>query len=488
MSSGSPSEAKRTLLARLLSERVAAGIRVPGPDADRPWTLAFAQRRIWFAEQLSPGTCAYLVPVAIRLRGALDRAALERALSEIVARHDALRTTFPLLEDRPVARVAPAHVAPLLFEDRSTPRAQDCDAVVRQVCLEETRWPIDIVNGPIVRMRLVRVSPDDHVLLITAHHLVCDGVSVGLLLRELAVCYDAFSAGTRPALPPLPMQFSEFADWEARQGETAKVADQLHYWTARLAGSPTLDLPADRRRPAHPSNKGAVASRTLSLPQVRSLRAVGQRGRCSLFMVLLAAFTTLLARYADQDDVIVGSPVAGRTDPAMESLIGCFVNTVALRTDLSGDPSFLALLARVRETALNAYQRADVPFDTVVDTLQLERDLSRAPLVQVFFNMVSLAAAPHALRGLAVDMIDAEEEGAKFDLTLYAIERPGDLLLRIVYAADLFEAPTIDQMLHRYELLLEAIAANPDRPLSALPLMSDVEQHDAVAAFNVALA
>ena len=449
MSSGLPSEAKRTLLARLLAERAAAGVRAAS-GADRPWTLSFAPRRIWFAEQLSPGTCAYLVPVAIRIRGALDRGALERALGEIVARHDALRTTFPVIDDRPVARVAPSPQVSLIFEDRSTADSRDRDAVVRDACRQETRTPIDIVDGPIVRMRLVRVAPEDHVLLVTAHHLVCDGVSVGVLLRELAACYDAFSTGTAPALPPLAMQFSEFAGWESRQGETPKVAEQLQYWTARLAGSPTLDLPVDRQRPAHPSNRGAIASRTLSLQQVRALRAVGQRGRCSLFMVLLGAFTALLARYSDQEDVIVGSPVAGRTDPAMEPVIGCFVNTVALRTDLSGDPSFLDLLGRVRDTALNAYQRADVPFDKVIDTLQLARDLSRAPLVQVFFNMVSLAAAPHALRGLSVQMIDAEDEGAKFDLTLYAIERPDDLLLRIVYAADLFDAATIDQLLHCY--------------------------------------
>ncbi|HET7695312.1 MAG TPA: condensation domain-containing protein [Vicinamibacterales bacterium] len=483
-----PSEAKRTLLARLLSERAAAGVRVSAPAADRPWTLSFGQRRIWFAEQLSPGTCAYLVPVAIRIRGSLDRAALARALGEIVARHDALRTTFPLVDDRPVAQVAPPRPVPLAIEDMTTADPSAREEAVRRVCRDEIRVPIDIVNGPIVRMRLLQLAADDHVLLVTAHHLVCDGVSVGVLLREIAAGYDAFAAGVPPSLPALPMAFSEFAAWEARHVDTPAVGEQLQYWTSRLAGSPILDLPADRLRPAHTSHRGAIAWRTLSLAQVRALRAVGQRGRGSLFMVLLAAFKTLLARYSDQEDVIVGSPVAGRSNPATEPLIGCFVNTLALRTDLSGDPSFLELLGRVRETALNAYQRAEVPFDKVVDTMQLERDLTRAPLVQVFFNMVSLAAAPHALRGLSVQMIDAEEEGAKFDLTLYAIERPDDLLLRMVYAADLFDAATIDQMLQRYALLLEAIAADPACRLSALPLVSDVEQLGEIAAFNVALA
>jgi condensation domain-containing protein len=486
--SGPSQTDKRALLARLLAERAKAAATAEAVPALRELPLSYGQQRLWFAEQLAPGMWAYHVPIALRMRGPLDAAALEAALTEIVARHETLRASFPDAGDGPSVHLVPPF--PIRLTRFNAPPADglDDEARVQAVWRDEICTPFDVAQGPLVRARLMQLAPADHVLFVTAHHLVCDGLSIQVLLHDLQAAYNAFAAGGRPQLPPLPLPYFDFSAAERRRVEAGEFDAEIAYWTERLNGAEPLDLPTDRPRPAHPSHRGGIEQRVLTAPQIRALRAVGQRLRVSLFMTLLAAFKTLLGRYAGQDDVVVGSPVSGRWIPGTEGLIGCFINTVAFRTNLSGDPTFAELVGRVRDTALAAYERRTVPFEKVVEKLPLGRDTSRAPLVQVFFNMVNLSGATADFRDLAVTMFDADEEGAKFDFTLYAIERPNDLLLRVIYATDLFDPATVAEMLQRLERLLETVAADPDRRLSALTLTSEAEESELVRAFNAPLA
>jgi len=493
--SGSSRSDKRALLARLLAAQARA--EAPPAPLDRPaivtlsrdgeLPLSYAQQRLWFAEQLAPGTWTYHIPIALRLRGPLDAAALDASLTEIVSRHETLRATFPDRGDGPSVRIGPPRRVTAARYDIPPADGNGVDARVAAFWRDEIQTPFDLAAGPLLRARLLCVSPHEHVLFLTAHHLVCDGLSIGILLHELATTYNGFAIGKRPELPPLPVHYVDFAASERRRVEAGDFDDEIAYWVERLKGAPVLDLPTDRSRPAHPTHRGAVEQRVLSAAQVRALRGVGLRLRASLFMTLLAAFNTLLRRYTGQEDIVLGSPVSGRSGPETEALIGCFVNTLAFRTDLSGDPTFVELVGRVRDTALAAYERRTVPFDKVIEKLQHERDTSRAPLVQVFFNMVNLSAVTDAFRELEVEMLDAAEEGAKFDLTLYAVERANDVLLRVVYAADLFDAATVSEMLCRFERLLDAVADDPDRRLSALPLISEMEESKLVSAFNASI-
>lgn len=499
--SDSAQDDKRARLVRLLAERARAHPPVTGNDvvSGPPATaatlsradelpLSYAQQRIWFAEQLAPGTWTYHIPLALRMRGELDTAALDAALTEVVARHETLRTTFADIGNGPSARIAPpVPVRAAAFE------LPPCDEASRETRFEmvwrdEIRTPFDLGRGPLMRRRLLRLSRRHHVLFLTAHHLVCDGLSIGLVVHEIAAAYNAYAVGTRPDLPLLPAQYVDCAAAERRRVEAGQLDHEVAYWRKQLAHAATLDLPLDRRRPSHPSHGGALEQAPISLALVRALRDVGARNRATLFMTLLAGFTVLLNSYTSQDDIVVGSPVSGRSDPEMQPLIGCFINTLAFRVDLSGDPTFAELLGRVRETALAAYERRTVPFDTVIEQLHLERDMSRAPLVQVFFNLVNHFAGTPVFRELDVEMLNAEEEGAKFDLTLYAIERPDDLLLRTVYATDLFDAATVAEMMQRFGRVLDIVAEHPERRLSQLTLMSEAEESDLLRAFNAPLA
>jgi amino acid adenylation domain-containing protein len=435
--------------------------------------LSFAQQRLWLLDQLEPRNPAYNLATASRLRGALDAAALARSLSEICRRHESLRTHFELRRDEPVQVIAAAAPLPLPRVDlASLPEAARAREV-RRLVREEATTPFDLARGPLVRAALLRLDAAEHVLLLDMHHIVSDGWSVGLLFGELAALYGTTSSGSPSPLPELPIQYADFACWQRERLQGAALEEQVAWWRQRLAGAaPSLELPADRARPPLQTHRGDFALLTIDPDLAASLRDLARRQRGTLFMTLLAAWKVLLHRWAGQDDVVVGSPSAGRQRVETEGLIGFFLNTLVLRTDLSGDPSFLALLERVRETVLGAYRYQDVPFERLVDELRVERQLSHTPLFQVLFNMITVPEIRRELRGLEVAAWGMAEPLAKFDLTLYAQESGGAIACSLLYNADLFDAARMRALLGELRHLLAQIAGAPETPIQALSLVA----------------
>ncbi len=433
--------------------------------------LSFAQQRLWFLDQFEPGSAAYAVPIALRLSGTLDVAAIEQSLSTIVRRHDAFRTTFTTTPGgEPIQVVAAADTA-LPLVDLQGHSASTREDTARRLIEAEAARPFDLRQGPLVRARLLRLAPDEHILLLTIHHIVIDGWSIGVLTRELTALYTAFAQGQASLLPPLPIQYADVAAWQRAWLTGERLAEQLAYWRARLANAPVvLDLPTDRPRPPVQTFAGASHTRALPRPLYNSLLDLGKREGVTLFMTLLAAFQTLLAAYSGQDDIVVGSPIAGRTHAETEPLIGLFVNTLVLRGDLSGNPTVRELLARVREMALSAYTHQDLPFEKLVEDLQPPRDRSRNPLVQVLFVLQNTPRVDLDLPGLTVRPLEVVTGTAKVDLTLSAIETPEGLYAHVGYNTDLFDAATIERLTRDFQAILHAMAADPTRRLSTLPL------------------
>ncbi|HEX2077990.1 MAG TPA: amino acid adenylation domain-containing protein [Longimicrobium sp.] len=448
-------------------------------ERDRPLPLSFAQQRLWFLDQFEPGTALYNVPSALRLSGALDVAALERAVGEVVRRHEALRTTFAANGDEPVQVIAPAGDLPLAVEP------VDGEEGARARVREESFRPFDLARGPLFRAFLFRIAEDDHVLLVVMHHAVSDGWSLGVLYRELAALYDAFHRGEEPALPPLAVQYADYAVWQREHLAGGEMERQLAWWKERLAGAPALlELPTDRPRAAGLGHDGASEHVVLPPELSEAIHAVARREGATLFMTLLAAYQVLLARCSGQDDVVVGSPIAGRNAAETDGLIGFFVNTLALRTDLSGDPTFRELLQRVRETTLEAYARQDLPFEKLVEEVQPERSLTHAPIYQAFFNLLNDGDATLRLPQVRADRFGVGGAAAKDDLSLGAIERAEGLVLVLAYRTQLFDASTIRRHLAQLRVLLEGIATDADRRISALPLLTDEERETVVHAWN----
>ena len=359
--------------------------------ADGPAPLSFAQQRLWFLHYLEPGSGSYNLPIALRLRGALDVGALGESLSEIVRRHDALRTSFPVREGLPVQVISPTRQVPLPEIDlRSLPdgEAREREAS-REAALEASR-PFDLAKGPVLRAKLLRLAEEECVLIVTMHHIVSDGWSVDVLMRELAALYDAFRQGQPSPLLELPIQYADYAVWQKKWLRGDVLDSQLAYWKKKLEGIPALlELPTDRPRSMALSGRGATLSATLPSEILQGLSTLAVREGATLFMALLAAFQALLVRYTGQEDVPVGFPIAGRTQVETEGLIGFFVNTLILRGDLSGDPTFRQLLARTRDTALEAYAHQDLPFEKLVEEIQPARTLNHSPLFQVLFQLTS---------------------------------------------------------------------------------------------------
>jgi amino acid adenylation domain-containing protein len=439
--------------------------------------MSFAQQRLWFLDQLEPGSAFYNIPLAVRMRGQLKVRALEQALSEIVRRHEALRTTFRSEGGEPVQVVGAPYEVELQVEDLSGLGEEEREAMSRRLAAAEAWRPFDLSAGPLLRVRVLRLAEDEHVLLLTMHHIVSDGWSMEVLFKELTTLYEAFSEGKQSPLTELPAQYADYAAWQRNYLQGEMLERQLAYWRERLANpADALELPADHTRPAVPDYRGA--GRTLVLPRetTRALKALARRESVTLFMTLLAAFKALLARYTGQHDIVVGTPVANRTIAGVEGLVGCFLNVLALRTDLSGDPAFVELLRRERETALAAYAHQDVPFELLLEALQPQRDLSRSPLFQVLFNMLEFEEPAAEQTGLVLEQLPLVHPPARFDLTFYARERGEELHLLAVYRADLFEPSTVETMLGHLRTLLEGVAADPARRLSELPLMGDAER------------
>jgi amino acid adenylation domain-containing protein len=439
--------------------------------------LSFAQERLWFLDRLEPGSTAYNVPMAWRLGGVLDQAALERSLSEIVRRHEALRTTFTAVDGSPVQVVAAFRGFALPVEDLSGWSEADREAEVRHRAAEEARRAFDLSAGPLFRAALLRVDAQDHVLLLSMHHVVSDGWSMGVFFRELSALYAAYREGRESPLPELAVQYADYAVWQREQLAGEVLDRQLSYWKEQLAGAPDLlELPTDRPRPPVRSYQGATVPVELSLDLLERLQALGRSEGATLYMTLLGAFQVLLSKYGGGEDVVVGSPIAGRTRREVEELIGFFVNTLVLRTDLSGDPSFREVLRRVREVTLGAYENQDVPFEKLVAELQPERSLSHSPLFQATFALQTADGRGGALPGLDVSGIGAELAGAKFDLSLYLTATSRGLRGEMTYSSDLFDPGTIERMVGHLERLLEQVAADASVRLTQLDLLGDAER------------
>jgi natural product biosynthesis luciferase-like monooxygenase protein/amino acid adenylation domain-containing protein len=454
-------------------------------DRDAPLPLSFAQQRLWFVDQLEPGTPVYNVPAALRMRGTVDVPALERAIATVVARHESLRTVFAAEGDRPVQVIRPADEFRLGVEDLSALSGDAREAEIRRFVAAESRAPFDLRQGPLFRARLVRLADDDHVLTMTTHHIVSDGWSMGVLFRELSAAYAAHLRGEAPALEPLPVQYADFAAWQRQHLTDDVITRQMDFWRRRLSDAPAvLELPTDHPRPAVQTHAGGREAALLPPELLNELRALARREGATLYMVLLAAWQLLLSRYADQDDVVVGSPIAGRTAAETEGLIGFFVNTLVLRTRLDGDPTFRQLLGRVREATLGAYAHQDVPFERLVSELQPERSLSRSALFQVMFVLQNAGAGRPVLPGVEVRGVEAGSWVAKFDLTLSMMETERGLTATMDYAADLFDASTIQGMLAHLKVVLQAVAGAPGTRLSDLPLLTPGERERVLVEWN----
>ncbi|HKP12432.1 MAG TPA: amino acid adenylation domain-containing protein, partial [Blastocatellia bacterium] len=454
------------------------------PDRSRA-PLSFAQQRLWFIHQLDPQSSAYNMPTAIRLCGDLQVAALDRSLNEIIRRHDALRTTFEVIDNLPVQVIAPSLVLKLAVERLDHLPESEREAAASRRVEEEARRPFDLAHGPLFRASLLKLSPQDHVLLATLPHIVSDGWSIGVLVAELTALYEAYSQGKPSPLEPLPIQYADFAAWQ-RQWLSGDVLDaQLSYWKEQLAGVPTLiNLPADRPRPVRQSFRGAEVQLLIVRPTAEALNQLSQSQGVTLFMTLLAAYQTLLARYTRQEDIVVGIPIANRNRKELEGLIGFFVNSLVMRTDLSGAPTFIELLARVREVALGAYAYQDLPFEMILEAMQLERTLSHNPLFQAVFTMLNTPNESLELPGLSIGPFRGEVETEKFDLTLRVMEEEAGLQISLGYNTDIFDAARIQRMAGHFKNLLESIVAHPESRLGALPLLDEAERQQVLYTWN----
>src|SRR5215211_4668803 len=445
---------------------------------------SFAQQRLWLLQQLEPEDTSYNIHRAIRVKGSLDAGALQKALGAIVARQEALRTTFAVVDGSPLQVISPALEVPLPVEDLSSLPGAEREEAVQQWVHEAARKPFDLERGPLFRAGLLRLGEEEHVLLVTMHHVVSDGWSLGVFWRELGALYGAFVRREPSPLEEPPVQYADYALWQ-RQWLTGEVLEeQLGYWKDQLAELPVLELPTDHPRPAVRTHLGP--RQELALPESLSgaLKGLSRQEGTTLFMVLLGAFQALLARYSGQEDIAVGSPIAGRNQAETEELIGFFVNTLVMRTDLSGDPSFREVLSRVREVALGAYDHQDLPFEKLVEELQPERDLSRVPLSQVFFALQNVPREDLKLPNLTLERQNVEGGTVKFDLSLFLFEEDQGLKGRLVYNADLFDDETIERMLGHLQTFLRGIVEDPDQRLSELPLLSEAERHQLLVEWN----
>src|SRR5215475_5511103 len=481
------SPSKRALLELRLKEKglksVAAKI-IPRRPTHGSAPLSFAQQRLWFLNQLEPESPNYNQPKPVRLTGALDEKALAEALNHVVARHQALRTTFVVVDGVPVQVIAEARSLDLPLADlRSLPDAVR-DAETQLLLVETIRRPFDLSQDLMLRALLLRLADREHILLLVTHHIASDGWSGGILWRELGNLYGAFSRGEPDPLPELPIQYADYAIWQRQWLQGEALETQLSYWRKQLNGVAALQLPTDRPRPVLQSFNGAKQSLVLPVDLSEALNNLSRREGVTLFMTLLAAFQTLLHQYTEQDDIVVGSPIAGRTLPEIEGLIGFFVNTLVLRTDFACDPTFRELLGRVREIALGAYAHQDLPFEKLVEELQPQRNLSTSPLFQVMFALQNVPRQVVELPGLMVSPLELESGTAKFDLYLAVHERPEGLRAVLEYNSDLFDDATIRRMLGHFENLIRVLVDDPDRRVSDFPLLTEAERHQLLVEWN----
>jgi amino acid adenylation domain-containing protein len=453
-------------------------------DQDLP--LSFAQQRLWFLHQLSPDSHSYNLLEALRLEGTLNLFALEQSLSELIRRHEVLRTTFPMVEGQPIQRIAPPSLVSLPLQDLQDLSTEKQTERLREIAIALSLKPFDLAGEPLAQFTLFKLSSQEYVLLLKMHHIIYDGWSLSIFFGELSQLYAAFVQGLPSPLAELSIQYADFAVWQ-RQWLTGEVLErQLNYWREQLTDAPTiLELPTDYPRPPIPSFRGDGTVFRLDRGLTQRLKQLSQESGTTLFMTLLAAFFVLISRYSGQLDLLVGSPIANRNSSAIEKLMGFFANTLALRGDLSGNPSFLALLERVKQTTLSAYAHQDLPFEMLVERLQLDRDLSRNPLVQVMFSLQNTPQSEGSLSGLKIENLPLPiDTKARFDLEVNFWEVSDSLEAAWCYSTDLFAAGTITQMGQHFQNLLTAITANPSLGIFELRMLSDAERHQLLASWN----
>ncbi len=469
---------------RAKDQRVRAKLEMLPVSRQQQLPLSYAQQRLWFIDQLEPGSSAYNVPTAVRLRGLLDVAALRRCLNEIVRRHEVLRTSFPLRDSQPFQHISPSSDLDLPFIDLSDEPVEQAEATALWLADQETQRPFDLCRGPLIRALLLRLAEADHVLVVTMHHVVSDGWSVAILVREFMQLYASFSSGQPSSLEELTLQYADFAVWQRNYLKGEVLDEQMKYWKGQLEGVSPLELPTDRPRPPVSSHAGERVRFTWGQELTAHLKALARREGATLFMVLLAGFQLLLSRYSRQSDVAIGTDVANRNLTAIESLIGFFINQLVLRCRLDPRDGFERLLKQAREVTLGAYEHQDLPFEKLVDELSPRRDMSRAPLFQVKLVLHNTPREQLSLASLRLEGFGLEHKKIKLDLNLMFEERADQLMGALNYSTDLFDLRTAQAMVEHLRVLLAAAVADPKQPVGQLPLMSQEEREQVLYGWN----
>ena len=448
--------------------------------------MSFAQERLWFLDQLEPGKPMYNIPVAIKLIGSLNVPVLEQSLNELINRHESLRTTFTSEDGQPVQVIASALSMTLPAKDlRNIPKEKQ-SIEIRNLISKESLHSFDLANGPLLRVTLLYLDEEEYVLLATMHHIITDGWSMGIFIRELTVLYETFLSGASSPLLELPIQYADYSDWQRKWLQGGVLDEQLEYWKQQLAGAPpVLELPLDRQRLAVRTSVGGIECFTINPEVAQRLKEMSKQSDSSLFMTLFAAFMTFLYRYTGKEDLLSASLIANRNRNEIESLIGFFVNTLPLRVDVSGNPSFRELLARMKQVTVDAYDHQDVPFGQLIEAMQPERHLNHFPLVQVMFVLQNVPMEKLELPGLTITSItDLENTPVRFDLEVYLWESSDSITGNFIYKTDIFEKSTIKRMLRHFLAILEGIAHNQDQRVSELPLISEIERQQLLIEWN----
>ncbi|NMF66950.1 non-ribosomal peptide synthetase [Brasilonema octagenarum] len=478
---------KAELILLLKEQNADTATDLPLIKAERPQNLAlsFAQEQLWLLNQLEPDNPFYNEQAALKLHGHLNIVALEQSFNKIISRHEALRTNFRTFNEQPVQVIADSLTLSVPVVDLTKLPESEREIACQQLATKEANQPFDLANSALIRAYVVKITEIEHVFILTIHHIVFDGWSMGIIMRELATIYSALCNNLSPKLPELPLQFADFATWQRQWLQKEVLQTQLDYWKQQLKNAPTLlELPTDRPRPAIQTYRGATQYTKFSNELGEALANFSRQERATLFMTLLAAYVTLLYRYTGSDNIVVGTPLANRDRLELEGLVGFFVNTLALHTDLSGNPSFQQLLRRVRQVTLEAYAHPDLPFEELVKALQPQRDLSHTPLFQVMFVLENAPTSEVEMSGLTVSSFATERTTAKFDLTLFIKNTTSGLVAAWQYNTDLFDASTIERMADHFVTLLESIIANPQQQISQLPLLTQVEQQQLLVEWN----
>ena len=461
---------------------------LPTPDGNDEvfvFPASFGQQRLWFLDQFEPGSPYYNIPIAFRLSGRFDIDVFEQTINEIVRRHEVLRTVFKSVDGKPMQIILPEMLVTVACIDLEQFPYEQREQELRTLAQAEGRAPFNLSTGPLFRARVIRVSSTDHVALVTMHHIISDGWSIGVFIGEISRVYPEYDRGRPSPLPELAIQYADFAEWQRSSLQGDVLEKELAYWKSNLAGAPeVLDLPTDRPRSAVYTNAGATESLKLSVQLTHDVYRLARQEGVTLFMLLLGGLQSLLSRYSGQKDICIGTPIANRTQGETEALIGLFINTIVLRSDLTDDPRFTDLLQRVRRTTLDAYSHQDLPFEMLVDALQLDRDMSHTPLFQVMLIVQNAPSRVQQLPGLTLTPIDVELGTSTCDLTLSVTEGLDGISIDAEYNTDLFDATTIQRMMKHYEHILEEVARNPHHRVSQIPMLSSEERSRMLVEWN----